>query len=161
MLYFTQLQPNTHLLYLPFSVQLNPTIQTCITTRSSFIYGMGVWKVVPTSWLQAINDAGAYYYACYLSINLGCTFNHLLTHYTFDFQLATFPSPSCAVSSLNEVRPCFSSRGASPNVACKRLMWPCGDERHDRSAGQSWSGKRKMRIRFFGLAFHLVSFVCQ
>jgi len=31
---------------------------------------MGVWKVVPTSWLQAINDAGAYYYACYLSINL-------------------------------------------------------------------------------------------
>ena len=26
---------------------------------------------MPTSWLQAINDAGAYYYACYLSINLG------------------------------------------------------------------------------------------
>lgn len=31
---------------------------------------MGVWKIVPSSWLEAINDAGAYYYACYLTINI-------------------------------------------------------------------------------------------
>ena len=32
---------------------------------------MGLWKVFPTSVLEGINDAGAYYYACYLSINAG------------------------------------------------------------------------------------------
>ena len=32
---------------------------------------MGLWSVMPTGVLTAINDAGAYYYACYLSINIG------------------------------------------------------------------------------------------
>ena len=32
---------------------------------------MGLWKLFPTSVLEGINDAGAYYYACYLSINAG------------------------------------------------------------------------------------------
>ena len=39
---------------------------------------MGLWSVMPTSMLTAINDAGAYYYACYLSINIGRFSNFLL-----------------------------------------------------------------------------------
>ena len=31
---------------------------------------MGVWSVFPSSVLNWINEAGPYYYACYLSINI-------------------------------------------------------------------------------------------
>ena len=33
---------------------------------------MGLWNLFPTSALNAINDQGAYFYACYLSINIAC-----------------------------------------------------------------------------------------
>ena len=33
---------------------------------------MGLWSLFPTSALHAVNDQGAYYYACYLSINIAC-----------------------------------------------------------------------------------------